>query len=849
MNKKKELAKNTIIIFAGKVCTQLISFLLLPLYTSYLLTEEYGFVDLITTYVTLIVPIITMELEMSVFRYLVDCRKDKKETKRVFSNNFIILLFSLFIFIIGYLIVTCFWKFDYRFLILFDIVICTFSGNFLQIARGVGRTLDYAISCIITGVSTILLNILLIVVFKLGAFGMITSMAVANGLGALYLFIRLKMWQYIDFKKKDKKLIKEMYKYSVPLVPNGISWWIVNVSDRTIITAILGAAANGIYAVSNKFPTILSSLLGIFNLSWSESAALHINSPDRDQFFSDISNTVTKLFTCLGVGMIACMPFVFPLLVNHSYDDAYYYIPILILGAVFNVVICLYSAVYIAKKMTKQVAMTSIIGAVINIVVNVGLIHFIGLFAAALSTAVSYLVMMIYRHFDLKKYINITYEKGLLIKTILIFTFAIVIYYQRNLYLDILSLIVVVIYSILMNKDFLSSSFHVVLSKMKGLQSLKVFVLLFGIAILVSPMATSAKEDRWLEMDCDESWWLGTKLTCDIYSTKTAKYPKLKKFSASLDYNGLKFSKFTSSRSEVKYKNDEIYMTSLKKQVKKGEKLGTLTFKVTNKQKYSIYVDEFYYQFKGNNMYNSNWLFLGDSFFDMLDGANMNGDSSTIVGNGYYNHTDNKYKITNGKREPSLGKISSLGISGATSFLISSYFNGLDITYLPDFPKLNKLPKNINKVAIYLGTNDARNYVDGDINYSPEAVSSYMKNIVEKLNEKYDNPEIYILRLFGRPRQTEEEVVLKQYNQKYQKLSQTYDNVSFINTEYLSNYQLANQTGLLRDSYYAFYTQKGYGYAGHLTVDAYDSWVDHLITSLTMNYGVSGNKTQGYSKK
>ena len=83
MSKKKELMKNTIIIFMGKVCTQLISFLLLPLYTSYLLTEEYGFVDLVTTYVTLIVPIITMELEMSVFRYLVDCRKDEKEKKKI----------------------------------------------------------------------------------------------------------------------------------------------------------------------------------------------------------------------------------------------------------------------------------------------------------------------------------------------------------------------------------------------------------------------------------------------------------------------------------------------------------------------------------------------------------------------------------------------------------------------------------------------------------------------------------------------------------------------------------------------------------------------------------------------
>ena len=405
---------------------------------------------------------------MSVFRYLVDCRKDKEETKKVFSNNFIILLFSLLIFVIGYLIVTCFWKFDYRFLILIDIVICTFSGNFLQIARGVGRTLDYAISCIITGASTILFNILLIVVFKLGAFGMITSIALANGLGAIYLFVRLKMWRYIDFKKKDKKLIKEMYHYSIPLVPNGISWWIVNVSDRTIITAILGTAANGIYAVSNKFPTILSSLLGIFNLSWSESAALHIDSPDRDEFFSDISNTVTKLFTCLGVGMIACMPFVFPLLVNHSYDDAYYYIPILVLGAVFNVIICLYSAVYIAKKMTKQVATTSIIGAVINIVVNLGLVKFIGLYAAAISTAVSYFVMMVYRHFDLKKYMTITYEKGLLIKTICIFIFVIVIYYQRNLYLDILSLVVVVIYSYWMNREFLKTSMNAVFHRLKS---------------------------------------------------------------------------------------------------------------------------------------------------------------------------------------------------------------------------------------------------------------------------------------------------------------------------------------------------------------------------------------------
>lgn len=465
MSKKKDLMKNTIIIFCGKVCTQLISFFLLPLYTGYLATKDYGIVDLITTYVTLLVPIITLELEMSIFRYLVDSRGKEKETKKLMSNNFGILLIALLIFTILYIIVTSFWKFDFRWLILIDIIICTFSGNFLQISRGMGRTLDYSISCLITGVLTIISNILLIAIFKLGAFGMITSMALANGVGAIYLFIRLKLYKLINFKLMDKKLIKEMYRYSIPLVPNGISWWIVNVSDRTIISYVLGTAANGLYAVSNKFPTILSSLLGVFNLSWSESAALHINSPDRDEFFSDISNTVTKLFTSLGVGMIACMPFVFPLLINSKYNGAYNQIPILVLGAVFNVVVCLYSAVYIAKKMTKQVATVSILGAIINIIVNVLFIDKIGLYAASISTAISYFVMMVYRHIDLKKYVNIKYESGLIIKTIIIFTFSIILYYQNNMILNIINLIIVVIYSFIMNKDFLNSGKKLFLSK------------------------------------------------------------------------------------------------------------------------------------------------------------------------------------------------------------------------------------------------------------------------------------------------------------------------------------------------------------------------------------------------
>ena len=467
MDKKKQFAKTTLIIFFGKVCTQLISFFLLPLYTAYLSKSEYGIVDLIQTYVLLFVPIITLELEMSIFRYLIDVRGKEKDTKKLISNNFYVLGISLTLFTIIFFIVNLFVDIPFPWIIWIDIIVCVLSGNFLQIARGFGQTLDYSISCILTGITTVISNIILICYVGMQAEGMIISMALANFVCSLYLFIRLKLYSKINLKLVDHKLLKEMYKYSIPLVPNGISWWIVNVSDRSIITLVLGTSFNGLYAISNKFPTIISSLTGIFNLSWSESAALNINSPERDEFFSDIANTVMKLFVSLGAGMLACMPFVFPIMIHEKYQEAYNYIPPLVLATVFNVAICLYSQIYLAKKMSKKVASTTIMGAIINIVINVLLIKKIGLFAAALSTTISYFAMFVYRHYDLKKYVNIKYDKLLLVRSVLIFAFIIWIYYSSNIYLQLFGLVIVVLYSIASNYKFLQETYHTIKNKIK----------------------------------------------------------------------------------------------------------------------------------------------------------------------------------------------------------------------------------------------------------------------------------------------------------------------------------------------------------------------------------------------
>lgn len=466
-NKKKQLVKNTIIIFLGKTSTQLISFFLLPLYTAYLTTSQYGLVDLIQTYVTLLVPILTLETEMSIFRYLIDSRGKEDDTEKLMNNNFYILFISMLIFSFVYLLVCLTTNIPYKLLIYFDVLVCLLSGNFLQVARGMGKTVDFSIACVVTGITTIISNLILIVGLGFRADGMILSMALANGVCSIYLFIRLKLYKYLSFKLKDTKLIKGMLKYSLPLVPNGVSWWIVNVSDRTIISWLIGSAANGLYAISNKFPTILSSLLGIFNLSWSESSALHINDPDRESFFSDVINSMIKLFSCIGLCLITVMPFIFPIFINNKFHDAIYYIPILVIAYVFNVVISLYTGIYIGLKKTKEVASTTIIGAIINIVLNLMFIKIIGIWAAAISTALSYFAMMMYRYFDLKKYMKITFDKKALLSLLFVFTLAFVIYYYNNLYLNILSLVLSIIYAYFLNRTFIKSGVKTVLRKMK----------------------------------------------------------------------------------------------------------------------------------------------------------------------------------------------------------------------------------------------------------------------------------------------------------------------------------------------------------------------------------------------
>ena len=453
MSKGKDLAKNTAIVSIGKICTQLNTFFLLPVYTAVLSNEEYGVVDLLNTLTSLLLPIATLQIEQGIFRYLLDCRENKEKQTTLITTVSKFILVQSAICILIFLCASPFIHNEYKYFLMANLLMGILSSISLQICRGLGDNKTYAVGSFITGALTVILNVIFIVAFKWGAYGMLIATAISNLLCAIYVFVKKKIYKYIDIKQNDKKLLKDIIKYSVPLIPNMISWWIVSASDRTIISAVIGVAQNGIYSAANKFSGIFSTLYSVFNLTWTESASININSEDRDEFFSKIFDFIVRFFGSLCLGTIAVMPFVFGILVNEKFAESYYQIPILILGSVFNILVSFLGSVYVAKKLTKEIAKTSIIAAIKNIVVNIALINQIGLYAASISTVIAYFAMFIYRWIDVKKYVSIKTNKTLIAVLSVSFLVAIITYYLKMKIISIVVLLAVIIIAIYINKD------------------------------------------------------------------------------------------------------------------------------------------------------------------------------------------------------------------------------------------------------------------------------------------------------------------------------------------------------------------------------------------------------------
>lgn len=437
MNTSKNLIKNTLIIFLGKVFTQLLSFFLLPLYTTILSTEDYGFADFIFVIGVLVSPIIILQLDAGLFRSLIEIRDNRQNIKNTTGNVFCLSFIFFCIYAILYIFVCFFIQIRFHFLILFYVFTTIELNLILQFYRGIGNNIMYSTLCCINGAFTIVANIIFLLILKMGVEGMIFAYIIGQGfafiVGISYFLI---LYRELKFNLNLKNILY-ILKYSIPLVFNGISWWVMNASDRVIIIAMLGLGYNGVYSVSNKFSSVMYSAYSILNLSWTEivSTKYVINGIDNEILKLNEQINLAILYIC-GL-LISSMYIVYPLFVNSTFSDGVKYIPILIMAVFFNCLGAQLGGLLVAKKDSKIIAKSSGLAAILNICINILFIRILGLYAAAVSTLISFFIMYILRRLRLKSELgSIKIKKYILPISLFLVTF--VTFYLYNQFISTL---------------------------------------------------------------------------------------------------------------------------------------------------------------------------------------------------------------------------------------------------------------------------------------------------------------------------------------------------------------------------------------------------------------------------
>lgn len=388
---KNRLLKNTVIFAVGNLGSKIITFLLVPLYTYVLSTQEYGKVDLVTTSLNLLVPVVLLNIFDSSLRFTLD-KKEKNED--VLSSSILVFIFTMILSLfIALVIVT---KSDskeylYYYLILFSQGL---SQILSQYARGIGKVKSFAFSGILYTFVLMAANIYLLVWKKVGINGYFLSMILANILTCIFLLIVIGKLRF----SFNKKLLLSMLRYSIPLIPNSIMWWIMNASDRYMISYFLGFEVNGLYAVANKIPAILNTLYLIFNQAWQIEAVSNKNENSQTKLF----NKVIILNLLVSSIMIVCSKFLVPIF-GADYSDFYKYTPFLIVATMFSILSTFLGVNYLVIKDTKKIMKTTINGAIINLVLNLLFIPSIGANGAALATFISFFYVFFVRFTDCKK--------------------------------------------------------------------------------------------------------------------------------------------------------------------------------------------------------------------------------------------------------------------------------------------------------------------------------------------------------------------------------------------------------------------------------------------------------------
>lgn len=442
----KKLINNTLLFAIGNIFSKFIIFALLPIHTRILSPSEIGNIDLIVTTITIGITIFGFNYIEGFVRYSLD---KNINSKVIFNNSLFflaicIVLFILFSPILSYV---SFYN-GYIKLIIFLFIIQAIHLLIKQYCRANQLINYYVIGDIVYSATFVVVNIYFILILGLGINGYIYSLIIAYISEIIYLAVLSRVYKIIDLKLIKAPILKKLFFFSIPLLPNAILWWVINVTDRYMISMMAGVASTGIYVVSSKIPAIINIVYAFFYNAWQITAIDLIDDESRNNHYSQVTTLVFSIFVFLISCLLLLNNELIDILFGNNVSEGKQYMPWLSLSVIFSCMSSLIGMNYLIFQKNKIAMISSIISGLLNIFLNFILINILGGVGAAISTMISFFVMFIYRIFDVKVRFKINLEINFLCFVSIIMISSVIIRSTSSLeYLHYILLIITMVFS------------------------------------------------------------------------------------------------------------------------------------------------------------------------------------------------------------------------------------------------------------------------------------------------------------------------------------------------------------------------------------------------------------------
>lgn len=386
----------TILLYGGAMgVTSLVPFIMLPLLTNELSVEDFGVLALIETSILFMVPIVSIKIEAGVgVQYF-------KLTQHHFK---IYVINALFLSLLAFFIV-------FSAIFIFNDVLSQYIGltpayvlvlpvfALLRVVGAVMLTMFrsqskpgyFFILSLIQSVIDIVLSIFLVVIFKNGIIGRLQgvygALLIVTLLGLIYLY---KNGYFLYWRLK---YTKQILSYSLPLIPHSIAGVVIVMSDRYFLANYYGPQEVGLYAASYQIAAVMLLMGTVINLFWSPL----LYSCLRDKTYTEAirgGGGIAIFLLIAAAFMYGIHDLLYSLLVDEKFFVSKMFFVWLLLGFLFQSLYFLLANYLFYYSKTILLAVLTVVGAVVNLVLNYLLIERFASIGVAYSTAITWFVLL-----------------------------------------------------------------------------------------------------------------------------------------------------------------------------------------------------------------------------------------------------------------------------------------------------------------------------------------------------------------------------------------------------------------------------------------------------------------------